>query len=41
MKKFGFIFGILAVAITLAGCAVKSDLDHPGRGTFPRNYPVD
>jgi hypothetical protein len=41
MKKFGFLFCLYVLAAFLAGCAVKSDLDHPGKGTFPRNYPVD
>lgn len=40
MKKIIYaIFVIFIVAISVAGCGVKSDLVRPD-GTFPRNYPI-
>jgi len=41
MKKIILlILLVFAAGYMMAGCGVKSDLDHPNRGDFPRNYPV-
>lgn len=40
MKKvICLVLALIFVALTVAGCGVKSDLVRPD-GTFPRNYPI-
>ncbi|MCL1902353.1 MAG: lipoprotein [Alphaproteobacteria bacterium] len=39
MRKITLLFALCSL-LFVAGCGVKSDLDHPNGKNFPRNYPV-
>jgi hypothetical protein len=40
-KKLKKIVLLFVLGIIVAGCGVKSDLQHPGGDAFPRNYPTE